>query len=56
MANTKKLTKESKTHIAQESERGKAAEATGVRPWIEEAQSEEDGARRGEAVKAAVGI
>jgi hypothetical protein len=44
-------TQESKTHGAQESESRKAVKAAGVRPWIEEAQSEEDGARRGEAVK-----
>ena len=55
MANTTKLSKEErkkvKTHRPQESEDGKAAEAAGVCPWLEEAQSEEDGARRGEAVK-----
>ena len=45
-------TQESKTRGAQESKGGKAAEAPGVRARLEEAQSEEDGARPGEAVKA----
>jgi hypothetical protein len=44
-------TQKIETHRAQESEGGKAAEAAGICPWLEEAQSEEDGARRGEAVK-----
>src|ERR1700686_2886502 len=45
-----KRTQESKKNVAQESESRKAAEAAGIRPWLEEAQSEEDGARRGEAI------
>jgi DNA helicase-2/ATP-dependent DNA helicase PcrA len=41
---------ESKARIAQENQSGKAQKAAGLRPWIEEAQSEEAGARPGEAV------
>lgn len=48
-------TQESKTRITQESENRKAAEAAGIRSRIEKAQSEEDGARRGEAVETALG-
>jgi hypothetical protein len=49
-------TQKSKTHIAQESEDRKTAEAAGICSWLEEAQSEEDGSRRGEAVKPALSI
>jgi hypothetical protein len=44
-------TQKVKTYCPQESENRKAAEAAGICPWLEEAQGEEDGARRGEAVK-----
>jgi hypothetical protein len=47
-------TQEIKTHRPQESEGGKAAEAPGICSWLKEAQSEEDGARRGQAVRTAL--
>src|ERR1700686_2830296 len=43
-------TQESKPNAAQESKSRKASEAAGIRPRLEEAQREEDGARRGEAI------
>jgi hypothetical protein len=49
-------TQESKANSPQESEGGETAEATGVRTWLEKAQSEEDGTRRGETLRSAIGI
>jgi hypothetical protein len=49
-------TQEVEAHSPQESEGREPAEATGVRSWLEKAQSEKDGSRRSETVKAAFGI
>jgi hypothetical protein len=43
-------TEESKTHGAQKTQSRKASEGTGLSAWLEEAESEEVGARSGEAV------
>ena len=41
---------EGKARVAQETQSGKAAEAAGISSRIEEAESQEDGTRPGEAV------